>query len=139
MTPHDGVPLDPSLEGLAALVSARMIWGHLVNRPPGLLDPSSDDFDTIIDHVRAIAAEVTLSAKCPLIGEVRDLAVTAVSVGVARNIEESMFPEQGIGDDSRAQQLERRFLALLRLLDAACGGSASGAGAGWTGSLPYRR
>jgi hypothetical protein len=139
MTPTDEVPLDPSLEGLAALVSGRMIWGHLVNRPPGLLDPGSDDFDTIIDHVRAIAAEVTLSARCPLIGDVRDLAVAAVAIGVARNIEESMFPEQGIGDDSRAEQLERRFLALLRLLDAACGGGTTGDGPGWSGSIPYRR
>ncbi|MCB9377092.1 MAG: hypothetical protein H6515_14650 [Microthrixaceae bacterium] len=113
----DGVPLDDALTGLAALVSARMIQGHLINRPAHVLDPDGEDFPLVLDHVRGIAAEVTAIAGIPPEGSARrDLAVTAISVGVARNLEEALFPEQQLGDSTRAEQLERRYLALLKLL-----------------------
>lgn len=139
MIPSDGVPLHPSLTGLAALVSARRIQGHLINRPPGLLEPDDTNFPLVLGHLQDIAAEVSASISCPLEGKVRELAVAAVAIGVARNLEEAMFPEQGIGDSARAEQLERRFLALLRLLARACGDTgADGSAPGWSGSLLYQ-
>lgn len=55
----DEVPLQSGLVGLAAEISARQLQGHLVNRAPEVVDPTSPYFPLVVDHLKGIAAEVT--------------------------------------------------------------------------------
>lgn len=125
----DQVPLQSGLTGLAAEISARMLQGHLVNRAPEVVDPGSEYFPLLVDHLKGIAAEVTAIVGTAPTGQRRDLALSAIGIGVARNLEEAVFPEQQLGDNTRAEQLERRYLSLLKLLRETTGDPGEGSGA----------
>lgn len=120
-------PLSP----LGSAVELEMIGSLMTARPPELTeDPDGDsDGDGRLElsplleaSVRGICAEVQ-----PYVGSAKpddvataarwDLAVWAVTLGVASQLEASLFPEQqGLGDAGRAAILGARYReALARL------------------------
>lgn len=105
--------MDP-LTGLAADVDPRRVHALLLNRTPDVLDPESADHDLFVETVRGVAAEVVpLVGTDPAPGELRDLAVWAVTLGVASHLEAALFPEQQLGEDARSSQLLSRYLGVL--------------------------
>lgn len=140
---------------LGSAVTREMVRSLMTARSPELLDPSgeSDDpdgTDLFETSVRGIATEVQ-----PYVGSAKpndeatsarwDLAVWAVTLGVAAQLEASLFPEQqGYGDAARAEVLERRYRAALAQLagrlpgDSVADGSVTGP-ASPSGSFPPPR
>jgi hypothetical protein len=110
--------MDPvQLTGLAADVDPQRVHALLINRAPGLLEEGAPDHALFQETVRGVTSEVTpVVGPDPAPGQVRDLAVWCITLGVAAHLESALFPEQQFGDDSRAAQLHRRYLGVLSQL-----------------------
>jgi hypothetical protein len=108
-------PLSP----LGSAVELEMIGSLMTARPPELTEPGPDgdtDLSPLLEaSVRGICTEVQ-----PYVGSAKpddvataarwDLAVWAVTLGVAAQLEASLFPEQqGLGDAGRAAILGARY------------------------------
>lgn len=108
-----------ALEGLAADVDIQQVHALLLARTPAILDAASEDHALYEAEVQSIAAEVvTVTGPTPT-GAYRDLALRTIAVGVAAQIELSLFPEQQMGDTARAVTLEARYEKLMARLGAA--------------------
>lgn len=102
------------LTGLAALVDVTQVHALLLARNPALLDPGSSDHDLLLQTIAGVTTEVTpLVGDDPSPGQIRDLAVWCVTLGVAAHLEAALFPEQQLGDNARASQLNARYLGVL--------------------------
>lgn len=105
--------MDP-LIGIAADVEPERVHALLLNRTPRILDPNDPDHALFTETVRGVVAEVApLVGQDPPPGPTRDLAVWATVLGVAHHLEAALFPEQQLGEDSRAETLLRRYLGVL--------------------------
>lgn len=129
-----GSPDADPLTGLASQVRDSQIKSLLTGRPPDLLE-RPQYADLLKDIKRGVAAEIAQLIKIAVdkpidAGITRDLATWAVALGVAANIESSLFPEQQLGDDSRSQQLQARYLGVRAQLVALADEGADGIGAG---------
>ena len=102
---------------LATLVDKDAVRAQLTARSPELLDdpdgPTYGMFDRVVE---GIAEEVAAITGDPPPDSVRGLAVQCVVIGSAADIEASLFPEQLLGDSSRAQYLRDKYVALLAQL-----------------------
>ena len=124
--------MDP-LSGIAGDVDPRRVRALLVNRTPALLDPENDDHDLFAETVAGVATEVVpLVGADPAAGELRDLAVWCITLGVAASLESGLYPEQQLGEDARASELRIRYLGVLSDLRS----RSSAAGTGPQGSFP---
>lgn len=108
-----------ALEGIAAEVTVEQVHALLLARTPAILDTSSSDYALFETEVESITAEVVTITGSDPEGAYRDLAVRAIAVGVAAQIEWALFPEQQLGDTARAVVLEARYEKLLARLGAA--------------------
>lgn len=116
--------MDP-LTGLAADVDPQRVHALLINRAPGLLEEESPDHALFLETVRGVASEVIpVVGPDPAPGQLRDLAVWCIALGVAAHLESALFPEQQIGEDARAAQLHRRYLGVLSQLRGDAGKTA---------------
>lgn len=148
-----------TLSPLGSAVTREMVLSLMTARSPELLDPigesgpddgSAENADLFGASVRGVCTEVQ-----PYVGSAKpddvataarwDLAVWAVTLGVAAQLEASLFPEQqGYGDAARAEVLERRYRAALAQLagrlpgDSVTDGTVTGP-ASPSGSFPPPR
>lgn len=120
-----------ALTGLAAEVSRDQVQGLLLARAEGITDVQTEQSTLFEESARGIATEVT-----PLVGSDvtpgprRDLAVWAITLGTAAQIEAALFPEQqGPGDQGRAAYLERRYRDALNQLRGMSGDTGRESGA----------
>lgn len=129
-----------ALEGLAADVDIEQVHALLLARAPSILEPESPDAALFEASVNGIAAEVVAITGTNPTGEYRKLAAWAITLGVAMQLESALFPEQQLGDGSRAANLQKRYEALLvRLASAkAAAGDVPGV-ARPVGSFPAAR
>lgn len=108
-----------ALDGLAAEVEIEQVHALLLARTPAILDEESEDHALYESSVKGTTAEVVAVAGENPDGAYRDLAVWAITVGVAAQLESALFPEQQLGDGSRAATLQKRYEGLLARLGAA--------------------
>lgn len=114
-----------ALEGLAAEVDIQQVHALLLARQPAILDADTEEYALLEAEIKGITTEVVaVTGAEPPEGPYRDLAVRAIEVGVAAQIEYALFPEQQLGDGSRGAMLTARYEALLARL----GASADAAG-----------
>lgn len=113
-----------ALEGLAADVNVQQVHALLLARTPSILEPTSDDHSLYEAEVQGITTEVVAVAGPTPTGAYRDLALRAITVGVAAQLEFGLFPEQQLGDTARGRMLQERYERLLGQL----GGSDGAAG-----------
>lgn len=114
-----------ALTGILAEITQARVKGHLLERDPAVITSTEPGdvaaFETL---VRSAAAQVTvLTGDNPPVGRVRNLAVEAIAVQTAAEIEYATFPEQqAAGLDGRGYHLHQRYLELLnelrRIMDA---------------------
>ena len=109
---------EEQLTGLAAAVDLRQVNALLLARATQILDPAHEDHDLALETIRGVATEVApIVGQNPSPGPRRDLAVWAITVGSAAQLEASLFPEQqGPGDLGRAAFLGQRYRDLLAQL-----------------------
>lgn len=108
-----------ALDGLAADVDPQQVHALLLARQPAILDEDSEEHALFEAEVKGITTEVVaVTGDEPAAGPYRDLAVRAIEVGVAAQIEYALFPEQQLGDTSRGATLQARFERLLAQLGA---------------------
>lgn len=107
-----------ALTGLAAEVSRDQVQGLLLARAEGITDVQTQESTLFEESARGIATEVVpLVGSEVVAGPRRDLAVWAITLGTAAQIEAALFPEQqGPGDQGRAAYLERRYRDALNQL-----------------------
>lgn len=120
---------------LAASLNRDAVLVHLQARVPDVL--RREDFGALYDaEIEGVASEVIAIAGDPDVDDVDSpLRRRALSLGVASSIESSLFPEQQLGDTTRADALQRRFVAVLALLrERYPNGPDSGSGTGSSGS-----
>lgn len=129
------------LGDLARELGWNTVNAHMLGRAPDVLDPEQPErFVLFLTALDGVAAEVTAIAGPTPTGTARSLALRAMGLGVARDLEESLFPEQQLGDDSRAEYLRRRYeevLGMLRALNPGTGLSTSPLGP--VGTFPAAR
>lgn len=125
------------LSPLGEAVTVEKVSSLMTARSPELLAPNGDSGATsplFVESVWGVCAEVQ-----PYVGSAKpndaatsarwDLAVWAVTLGVAAQLEASLFPEQqGLGDQGRAAILERRYRSALEQLGARLPGDAASDG-----------
>lgn len=102
-----------ALEGLAADVDIDQVHALLLARTPSILEPDSPDYALYEGSVRGVTTEVVAITGANPSGTYRELAVWAITVGVAAQLESALFPEQQLGDSSRAATLQARYDTLL--------------------------
>lgn len=110
-----------ALSALGAAVEVEMVASLMTARPPELLLDADQDGNAVsplfVASVRGVCTEVQPYLGAAISGPRWDLATWAVTLGVAAQLEASLFPEQqGLGDSSRASILERRYQAALTQL-----------------------
>lgn len=123
---------------LVEAVTTVAVEALLAERPPLGLDADSDRTALFAATVRGVAARVApYVGTAPPAGLRRDLAIEAITVGVASRIEASLFPEQqGLGDQGRARVLALEFDSMLaQLRDLPADGLDEGDGTG-VGNVP---
>lgn len=126
----EDTPAPGGLSGLAALVEDGDVHAQLLQRAPELFD-EEDNAAALISIKRGVGIEVQqLCGGVPPEGDLRELAVWAVVLGVAAQVETALFPEQSLGDGGRAQVLQGRYLGVRAQLAAAINSGAGGPGAG---------
>lgn len=106
---------------LASEVTVESVEAHLIGRPAGLLSNGNSDTAALFEAlVRGVTAEVApLVGTDPPPGTRRELAVWAISIGVAAHLEASLWPEQqGPGDLGRANVLTDKFERMLMRLES---------------------
>jgi hypothetical protein len=108
-----------ALEGLAAEVLIDQVHALLLARAPLILETGSEDAALFEGTVTGITTEVAaITGSDPAVGDYRNLAVWAITLGTAAQLEAALFPEQQVGDQARAVILQRRYEALLARLGA---------------------
>lgn len=120
---------DPGgLTGLAALLDEQDVRSLLLERSPQLFaDPKRAVL--LRNIARGVGAEVEqITNGVPDNPAVLRLAVWAVALGVASNVETALHPEQQLGDQARAQLLQARYLGVRAQLAQAAGTGTGGAG-----------
>lgn len=128
--------VDPT-EGWVADVTPERVHALLLQRAPRLLDAGSTQQQLFLQHVAGVASEVLpLVAADSTNDSLRHMASWAVVLGVAANVEEALFPEQQLGDDSRAASLRARYLGVLASLRAMPGILPTAGGALPAGRFP---
>ncbi|WP_243061150.1 hypothetical protein [Nocardioides sp. SR21] len=129
-----------ALDGIAADVDVQQVHALLLARQPAILDPTSEEHELFASEVKGIATEVVAITGPSPTGTFKDLAVRAIEVGVAAQIEYALFPEQQLGDGSRGAMLTARYEALLARLGAAANAAGEVPGvARPVGSFPTAR
>lgn len=108
-----------ALQELLADVTVPMIRSHLLERPLEILetDPPNADLEA---RIAGAAVEVLLiTGPDPQSARVRALAVEAIAVQTASELEYTAFPEQQApGDTGRGYLLHQRYLELLKRLQS---------------------
>lgn len=119
------------LTALGEAVRPSAVTALMTARRPQLLDPNSDDHDLYVETVRGVCTEVQPYVGSQVSGPRWDLAVWAVTLGVAAQVEASLWPEQnGLGDSGNAaEDLQRRYESVLKQLGQNLPGDADGDGA----------
>ncbi|GAB3867373.1 hypothetical protein GCM10028801_41210 [Nocardioides maradonensis] len=105
-----------TLNGMLAEVTQVKVKGLLQQRDPDILDPNLPDQVPFFEaRVSGAARQVVLlTGPDPVAGPVRDLAVEAIAVQTASEIEYAEYPEQQTaGDSGRGYHLHQRYLELL--------------------------
>lgn len=128
------------LSEMLAEVTAPRVRSLLFERDPRVLD--SDQVTAFEDLVRGAAVQVVLlTGTNPPTGRVRNLAVEAISVQTASEIEYAAFPEQQApGDSGRGYHLHQRYLELLAELRSTINGNGGTVpGSRSRSSTPTRR
>lgn len=122
-------------------VSQTKVAGLLQQRRPAILDTENvDELAKFEARVRGAAVEVVLlTGADPDGGPIRDLAIEAIAMQTASEIEYSEYPEQQVaGDVGRGYHLHQRYLELLALLRGELAdGAADGLSVSFQGSYPY--
>lgn len=114
-----------TLEGLAADVDVQQVHALLLARTAPLPEEGSEERPLYEATVRQVTAEVVAVTGGEPQDAYRGLALAAIALGVAAQLEFALFPEQqGLGTDGRGAALQRRYEALLVRL----GTSAAAAG-----------
>lgn len=103
---------------LADDVDVQQVHALLLARTPAVLDPASEDHDLYEAELAGITTEVVSVTGPAPTGAYRDLALRAITVGVAAQLEFGLFPEQQLGDTARGRVLQERYEALLARLGA---------------------
>lgn len=107
------------LRPLAQEVRLASVKGLLFARQSDILDSDNvEQFPYFYELLNGVAVEVETVAGADPDEKVRALAVHAVTLGVAAQIELAAYPEQQLGDDNRARQLQQRYEAALARLGA---------------------
>lgn len=119
------------LTALGDAVQVAAVLALMTARHPKLLDAGDPDHALYVEIVRGVCTEVQPYAGSATSGPRWDLAVWAVTLGVAAQVEASLWPEQnGLGDSGNAaEDLERRYEAVLKRLAQQLPGDAPGDGA----------
>lgn len=120
---------------LAASLSRDAVFVHLQARLPEI--GRRQDFEALYAaELDGVASEVVAIAGDPPQDDLDSpIRQRALALGVAASIESSLFPEQIVGETSRAEALQRRFVAVLALLrDRYPNGPGSGSGTGSAGA-----
>lgn len=105
-----------ALPGMLAEVTQSRVAAHLVKRDPEIIDADiPEQLPIFEDVVRGAAVQVVLVVgEDPIPGRVRNMAVEAVALEAASQIEYASYPEQqSTGDTGRGHYLHQRFLELL--------------------------
>lgn len=109
--PSQAFPQVPSTP-LAEEITPERVQALLIGRTPGMLE-DPEHYGLFTEIVAGITTEVSNIVGPSPAGWVRDSALWAITLGAAALIEESLFPEQQLGDATRAQQLQVRYLGVL--------------------------
>lgn len=126
-----------AVTGFAAEVTPKAVRALLINRDVALLNPEDPDHELFAETVAGVATEIVpIVGTDPTTGPVRDLAVWALTLGVAASLENALWPEQQLGEDARARELRIRYLSALAELRGRAGSAAGPSGA-FPPALPY--
>ena len=122
------VDLD-TIRPLAQEVRLAAVKSLLYARQSNLLDQDNvEQFPLFLELLNGVAIEVETLVGTDPADPIRMLAVQAVTLGTAAQIEFAAYPEQQLGDFARANQLQGRYEALLaRLKQAVADSTPDGA------------
>jgi len=107
-----------SPQSLAQQIDIDGVRALLVGRPSDVLT-APDRQELYYRTVTGVASEVVAVVGLVPPEQVREMAVWCVCLGVAASLESSLYPEQQLGDESRARELRTRFLGVLASLRTA--------------------
>lgn len=128
-----------ALTGMLADVTQAKVAGLLRQRQPDILDAAdADQLAVYEERVRGAAVEVVLLVGSdPTPGPCRDLAVEAIALQTASEIEYAEYPEQQVqGDVGRGYHLHQRYLELLKVLQRLIDAGTVAPGDGATPTVP---
>lgn len=107
------------LSALAQEVDPDSVNALLLARAPDVLDEDDERHGLYLEALEGASAEVeAVAGPDPQPLARRRIALRAIAFGVAADLEESLFPEQNVGDGARAAYLRRRYDELIKLLQA---------------------
>lgn len=113
---------------LATEVSDQQVMALMIGRSPQILTSDLQRQQFYEELLRGIAAEVGAITGDPPPDAVHDLAVWAVALGAAAQLDTSLYPDQiqSPEDGGRASVLQARYAAVLAQLRGLVGESAAG-------------
>ena len=103
------------LSPLAAQVNVESVRALLVARDPGVLDPANTErFALFLRELDGVATEVEAIVGTSPQPPVLKPALRAITLGVAANLERSLFPEQQLGGEDNASEYRIAYLSMLK-------------------------
>jgi hypothetical protein len=122
------VDLD-AMRPLALEVRLASVKALLFARQSDILNQdNAEQFPFFLELLNGVAIEVeSVTGTDPQDATIRSLAVQAITLGVAAQIELAAYPEQQLGDSARAGALQARFDKIMARLGAVVGTDAEGA------------